>query len=232
MDSEHIFQQNKQLKILNAIAHQLNQEVELRPALQTSLQYIVELLELTTAWIWLVQPNTQSVYLAASHQLPPAFTQHPERLSGWCYCIEKYLTDRMDTTVNISEISCTRLKDLHQGTAGLRYHASIPLFSGKEKIGIINVLSSASQQLTEAKLDLLHTIGDLVSMAIQRTVLFEQSKTKGAIEERKRLSNSINDQLLPTLDRLIIKTTGSPATGSGRETFGASKGFGRIRTFG
>lgn len=205
MDSEQLNQQNKELKILNAIAHQLNQAVELRTALQTSLQYTVELLHLDTGWIWLMQPQTQSVYLAASHQLPPAFQQHPERLSGWCWCIEKYLSDRMDATVNISEIACSRLKDLDKGTGGLRYHATIPLFSGQEKIGIMNVLSSESQQLTAPKLQLLHTIGDLLSMAVTRTLLYERSKAQGAAEERQRFSRGLGEQLLPTLDRLIIK---------------------------
>lgn len=205
MDSKQLHQQNEELKILNAIAHQLNQEVELRAALQSSLRHTVELLKLHTGWIWLVHPQSQSVYLAASHQLPPVFQKHPERLSGWCWCIEKYLSNRMDTTVNISEITCSRLKDLDQDTAGLRYHASVPLFSGQEKIGIMNVLSAESQQLTEYKLQLLHTIGDLLSMAITRAQLFEQSKAMGAAEERQRFSRGLGEQLLPTLDRLIIK---------------------------
>lgn len=205
MDAEQLQRQNKELRILNAIAHHLNQAVELRAALQASLQHTVELLNLHTGWIWLVHSPTQSVYLAASHQLPPVFQQHPERLSGWCWCIEKYLSDRMDTTVNISEITCSRLKDIEQGTAGLRYHASVPLFSGAEKIGIMNVVSAESQQLTETKLQTLHTIGDLLSMAITRAQAYEQSKARGAAEERQRFSRGLGEQLLPTLDRLLIK---------------------------
>jgi DNA-binding CsgD family transcriptional regulator/GAF domain-containing protein len=205
MNADHPDWENKELRILNAIAHQLNREVALQAAMKSTLEHTVELLGLHTGWIWLVHPQSQSVYLAASHHLPPAFTQHPERLSGWCWCIEKYLSDRMDTTVNISEISCSRLKDLEHGTAGLRYHASVPLFSGREKIGIMNVLSTASKQLTETKLQLLHTIGDLLSMAIQRAQLFEQSKAQGAREERRRLSRGLGEHILPTIDRLLIK---------------------------
>ncbi|MCB0630328.1 MAG: LuxR C-terminal-related transcriptional regulator [Saprospiraceae bacterium] len=205
MDSSQLHQENKELKIINAIAHQLNREVGLQAALKNSLQHTVELLGLNTGWIWLVHQQTQSVYLAASHNLPPAFTQQPEKLSGWCWCIEKYLTDRMDTTVNISEISCSRLKDLEHGTAGLRYHASVPLFSGREKIGIMNVLTSESRQMTETKLQLLHTIGDLLSMSVQRAQLFEESKTQGAREERRRLSRGLGEHILPTIDRLLIK---------------------------
>lgn len=205
MDSDKLQEENRELKIINTIALQLNREVELQAALNSSLQHTVELMGLHAGWIWLVQPQTESVYLAASHNLPPAFTQHPEKLSGWCWCIEKYLTNRMDTTVNISEISCTRLKDLESGTAGLRYHASIPLFSGREKVGIMNVLSNESRQMTETKLELLQTIGDLLSMAVQRAQLFERSKAHGAAEERRRLSEGLGDHILPTIDRLLIK---------------------------
>lgn len=198
-------QDHQQLHILNAIAHHLNREVTLSDALQTTLQHTVELLGLQTGWIWLVHPTTRSVYLAASHHLPPAFTQHPERLSGWCYCIEKYLADDIDTATNISEITCTRLKDLDEGTANLRYHASIPLFSEQEKIGIMNVVSTQSQQLTDNQLQLLYTIGELLSIAIQRTQRYELSRTQGATEERRRLTGRLNDTVLPQLDRLLLK---------------------------
>lgn len=205
MSDRQLLPQHEQLRILNEIAHRLNREVALSEALQATLQYTVELLGLRTGWIWLVHHTTRSVYLAASHHLPPAFKQHPERLSGWCYCIEKYLADDIDSATNISEITCTRLKDLEEGTAGLRYHASIPLFSGNEKIGIMNVVSTHSQQLTDAQLQLLYTIGELLSIAVQRAQRYEESYAQGAAEERRRLTGRLKDMLLPEIDRLILK---------------------------
>jgi DNA-binding CsgD family transcriptional regulator/GAF domain-containing protein len=193
------------LQILNAIAKALNGAVKLQSILDIALTKTVELLGLRTGWIWLVNVDSQSVYLAAAHQLPAALAQHPERLSGWCYCIDKYLASNMDEAVNISDITCTRLKDLTEGTEGLRYHASIPLLTDGRRVGIMNVVHPQSQELDETELQLLYTIGDLLGMAIGRTHQYENSRQTGAGEERKRLLNSLKEHLLPGLDALQVK---------------------------
>lgn len=197
--------QLEHLPILHKIAYLLNQEVQLNRSLQIVLEQTVESLDLHTGWIWLLAPHSESVYLAASYNLPPAFTQHPERLSGWCYCIAKYFENEVESTSNISEIACTRLKDLEEGTAGLRYHASVPLYVHEQKIGILNLLSVASQELADEKLQLLHTIGDMLSLAIQRALLFEQSQQLGAQAERRRLTQQLHQSLLPDIQALKNK---------------------------
>jgi len=179
------------LKILLRIATQLNSAVDLNAALQLSLKETIDLLGLQTGWIWLLHTQTNSVFLAASYNLPPAFTQHPERLSGWCYCIEKYLY--------INEITCSRLKDLQEGTNGLRYHATVPLndplIDQKSKLGLLNLVSQSSRQLTKQQLELLHIIGEMISMAIKRTRLYEQSREIGVMNERQRLSQKFQQNL-------------------------------------
>jgi len=99
---------------LYEIAANLNREFSLPAALRVSLEKTVQLLNLETGWIWLVQADVKSVYLAASYNLPPALGNHPERLSGWCYCIEKYLSNDIAKARNISEIACSRLKISNQ----------------------------------------------------------------------------------------------------------------------
>jgi len=188
---------------LNAIAIQLNSVIDLNQALQLALKQTVELMGLQTGWIWLVHPSSNSVFLAASYQLPPAFTQHPERLSGWCYCIDRYLADHLSDASNISEITCTRLKDLKEGTNGLRYHATIPLNNKETKLGLLNLVSEKTKQLSDGQLDTLHTIGNLLSTTIVRTRLFEQSKSAGVLEERARLSSYIKKGLFSDIERLI-----------------------------
>ena len=207
MKEDNIQQELRELKILNKIAFQLNGASELEEALQTTLKHMVELMQMQTAWIWLLHPDSNSVFLSASHNLPPALTQHPERLSGWCYCIDKYLANNLESAANISEITCTRLKDLAEGTNELRYHASVPLYASDKKIGLLNMLSKTSGQLTKRQLDLLHTIGDLLSVAIDRARLFEKSKTAGVMEERQRLARQIEQNLTNTIDQLLLKIT-------------------------
>jgi len=190
------------LKILNTIAIQLNSVVDLNRALQLALTQTVELMGLQTGWIWLLHPDSNSVFLAASHQLPPAITKHPERLSGWCYCIDQYLANDLNSVANISEITCTRLKDLKEGTKGLRYHATVPLYDKEQKIGLLNLVSEKTNQLTAQQLELLQTIGTLLSTTIVRTRLFEKSKSLGINEERQRLVRQLKQGLLPTIEQL------------------------------
>lgn len=161
--------EKKYFQPLYEIARHLNQEFTLEAALRKALEKTVEVLDLEGGWIWLVQTDKKNVYLAASHQLPKALSQHPERLSGWCYCIDKYLSSSLNQPSNISEIACSRLKNLAEVEDGLKFHASIPISSNAEKIGILNVLHQQNQQLDQEQLQLLQTISELLAIAVQRT---------------------------------------------------------------
>ena len=154
---------------LYEIASNLNREFSLPAALRVALEKTVQLLNLETGWIWLVQSDVKSVYLAASYNLPPALSNHPERLSGWCFCIEKYLSNDIPAARNISEIACSRLKNIKSGTRDLRFHATIPITTQGQKVGLINLVSKETQQLNANQLSLLNTISELIGIAIQRT---------------------------------------------------------------
>lgn len=205
MDLQQLQQRNQELAILNQIAQDLNRETELQEALNATIRQTVHLLNLQTGWIWLVNSESKAVYLAAEYNLPPIFSEKPELLTGTCYCIDKYLTGSLENAANISEITCTRLKNLTEGTEGLRYHASIPLMVRDEKIGIMNVLSTNSQELSDNKLQLLYTIGDMLSIAIERARLFENSRQIGIIQERNRLAREMHDTLAQGLSGIALK---------------------------
>ena len=193
------------LKTVLEVARQLNKAYSLSAALRHSLEKTIELLGLETGWIWLVEPDHKSVYLAASKDLPPALSQHPERLSGWCYCIKKYLSSEMEKAANISEITCTRLKDLSSGTKGLKYHATIPITVEGEKVGIMNLMCPSTQQLGNEQLMLLNTISELIGLAVQRTRLQEhsdQSAAHSTTDVQKILIQVVNDRIKDTVSAL------------------------------
>ena len=166
MDKEYYSQ-------LYEIASHLNKEFSLPAVLRRSLEKMVQLLDLETGWIWMVEKDVRSVYLAASYNLPPALRDHPERLSGWCYCIEKYFSGSIEEGTNVSEITCSRLKDISSGTRDLRFHATIPIITNGQKVGLLNLLSKEKQQLNEKQLAILNTISELIGIAVQRTRLQE-----------------------------------------------------------
>lgn len=154
---------------LYEIASHLNKEFSLHSALRKALEKTVDLLKLETGWVWLVQQDDKSVYLAASYNLPPALSNHPERLSGWCFCIEKYLSNDISKARNISEITCSRLKNIKSGTRDLKFHATIPITTNGQKVGLLNLVSKETQQLNDKQLSILSTVSELIGMAVQRT---------------------------------------------------------------
>lgn len=209
-DTEKLQRLNRELLILNSVAEALNREVDLSRALQTALAQTANLLDLQTGWIWLLREETGGFYLAAAQNLPPALADHPRRMEGWCYCLEAYEEGDLEDGENVSIITCTRLKGLvndglGEGTGGLRYHASIPLSAqGGKPLGVLNVASADWRELSEADLRLLHTIADLLSIAVERTRLFAQSAQWGALEERNRLAREIHDTLAQSLAGIAL----------------------------
>jgi two-component system NarL family sensor kinase len=96
---------------------------------------------------------------------------------------------------NVNIVTCTRLQGLLDGTDGLRYHASIPLYAHGKRLGVLNVASTDWRQLSPDDLRLLYTVGDMLSIAIERARLFSRSAELGAVEERNRLAREIHDTL-------------------------------------
>jgi two-component system, NarL family, sensor kinase len=202
--TEKLKQRNRELSILNAIAEALNREVDLNQALHTALERVTELFRLQSGWVWLQSKETGEPYLAAAHQLPPALANDPSRFEGTCYCLDTYQLGDLEGATNISMITCTRLKYLVEGTEGLRFHASIPLYHHDKKVGVLNVSRREWQELTSDELRLLSTVGDLLSIAIERAELFAKSVQFGAAEERNRLARDIHDTLAQGLAGIAL----------------------------
>ncbi len=196
---------NRALSILNTIAEALNREVDLSQALQTALAQVAELLGLRTGWVWLLRDETGESYLAAFQNLPPALADAPHRMEGRCYCLDTFRAGDLNGAANVNVVTCSRLKWLVDGTEGLRYHASIPLYAHGKQLGVMNVASPDWRELSPDDLRLLYTIGDLLSIAIERARLFDRSVQLGAVEERNRLAREIHDTLAQGLAAIALQ---------------------------
>jgi two-component system NarL family sensor kinase len=204
--TEKLKQRNWELSVLNAIAESLNREVDLSRALKITLSQVVELFNLKTGWVWLLREGSEEPYLAASLSLPPALEENPREMEGWCTCLTSYVEGDLDGAANVNVITCSRLSGLVDGTDGLRYHSSVPLYAPQGKrLGILNVVSGDWRELSQDDLRLLYTIGDLLSIAIERARLFEQSAEFGAAQERNRLARDIHDTLAQGLAAITLQ---------------------------
>jgi two-component system NarL family sensor kinase len=210
-DAEKLRQRNRELAILNGIAQALNRSVNLNQALQAALSQCADLFGMHTGWIWLVDDRSGEISLAAVQNLPPGLANNPELMQGSCYCLDTYRAGDMAGAANINVITCSRLKKLVDGTAGLRYHASVPLNAGERQLGVLNVASSDWRELTDEDLRLMHTLGDMLSIAIERARLFARSARIGALEERNRLAREIHDTLAQSLAGITLQLESAEA---------------------
>jgi len=212
-EQKDLERRNHELSVLNAIARELNRSVDLNEALEFTLSQVAELLGLRTGWIWLVDESSSEPYLAAVQNLPPALANDPHRMdgAGYCYCLDTYKKGDLEGAANVNVLTCSRLKGLVDGTDGLRYHASIPLYAGDEKLGVMNVASPDWRSLSPDDLQLLYTIGDLLSIAVERARLFARSAQLGAVEERNRLARELHDTIAQGLTATTLQIESADA---------------------
>ena len=210
--TEELRQRNRELSILNAIAEALNREVNLTQALRTTLTQVAELLGLDTGWVWLLSDDADDPYLAAAQNLPSGLVKNPHLMEGSCYCLRTYREGDLKGAANVNVVTCSRLQELVDGTDGLRYHASIPLYAPNNKrLGVLNVASTDWRELSGDDLRLLHTVGDLLSIAVERARLFEDSAKLGALEERNRLAREIHDTIAQGLAAVALQLESAEA---------------------
>jgi two-component system NarL family sensor kinase len=204
-EAELLRKRNHELSILNSIAQALNRSLDLDEALNNALAQVAELLELRTGWVWLLKEADKQPYLAATQNLPPGLVKRPQLMEGSCYCLDTYQAGDLEGAANVNVVTCSRLKKLVEDNNGLRYHASIPLYAHGKKLGVLNVASTDWRELSPEDLRLLYTIGDLLSIAIERARLFTRSVESGAVEERNRLAREIHDTLAQGLAGITLQ---------------------------
>ncbi len=211
-EATSLLRSNRELAVLYTIAGHLNRKVDVYEALQEVLAQVTKLLGLQTGWVWLLDQQGEP-YLAASQSLPPYLADHPERMRGYCLCLDTFLEGCLEGAANIDVFRCSRLKNAERAgdpsSWGLRFHASVPIYAGGTPLGVLNVASEDWRELQPEELQLLHIIGDQIGLAIQRARLSAEHTRAAArlatIEERNRLAREIHDTLAQGLAAITLQ---------------------------
>ena len=131
-----------------------------------------------------------------------------------CWCLEAFQNGAL-TPKNIDVIECSRLMPAFRGNssaalaAGLRYHASIPLYFQDKPLGIMNLTGPEWRKLTPDELRLLSTIAYQVGIAIERARLADNATRLARAEERTRLAREIHDTLAQGLTAIALNIEGA-----------------------
>lgn len=169
---------NDVLNGLNRVAEGLNRAVTQKEVANLALERALTLPGIQAGWITLREGET-GYRLLAARNLPPAL-ERPGALEGDCYCRRKLVSGELDSVTNILE--CERLARTKDGTGGLRYHASVPLWSGGKTIGLMNLAGPQEGLLDEHELKIMYGVGNQVAVALERARLHEHLEQ--LVEER------------------------------------------------
>jgi len=218
-----LLRNNRELAVLYTIAGHLNRKVDVHEALQEVLAQVTKLLGMQTGWVWLLDEQGEP-YLAAAQSLPPYLADHPERMTGYCLCLDTFLEGCLEGGANIDVFRCSRLKNAERDSDptswGLRFHASVPIYASATPLGVLNVASEDWRELLPEELQLLHIIGDQIGLAIQRAHLSAEHTLAAArlatIEERNRLAREIHDTLAQGLAAITLQLETADALATSR----------------
>ncbi len=200
----------RELASLNAVAEVLNRSTDLPGALSRTLALVADVLGLHSGWVWLLNEEAE-FFLAASYRLPPYLGQ-PSRMTGWpCLCLRTFAAGDLRGAANVNVLECSRLQDVVDGTDGIHYHASIPIYLGPQRIGVMNVAMPEWRELAAEELQFLYTIGYQVGLAVERTRLLAAQLRLAQVEERNRLAREIHDTVAQKLAGIALRLEAADA---------------------
>ncbi len=161
-----------------------------------ALERALELPGVRAGWI-VLREDDDGFRVAAARNLPPAL-EAPGAFEGDCPCRRQLLSGELDGAMNIME--CERLHRINGEAHGLRYHASVPLWIGDRRLGIMNLVGADEQLFNEGELKTLHGVGNQVAIALERARLHQhleslvESRTAaltGEAAERRRVEAAL-----------------------------------------
>jgi serine phosphatase RsbU (regulator of sigma subunit) len=196
------------LNMLNQIAAILNRAIDVRSALNETLPRLIKLMGLETGWVFVHDESDESKWsgrrytLAAHHNLPPAMDlENPDAWYGGCDCQGLCNKGKLEKAYN--EVRCSRLAKLSGDRHGLTVHASTPLCSGDQVLGILNVAAPDWSAFSPRTLALLTNVGNQIGVALERARLFDMVREQRVLEQAALLKFSSRLLSQVSLDDLL-----------------------------
>ena len=196
-----------ELAIIRNVTETLNQATTLRAAILPVLETVTAITKSQSVWLILLGKSDHSYQRIEYHPLDEdnmlvidnIQADHPK-------CLERLIEGKVEEPALIRNCICSTLS-FNQN------HFTLPLYIGKQSLGVLNFSDDKGFQVNENKVRLLHTVCDSLAVAIERVRLFRSEHDQRKLSETLRdigttLTasldlNEVLDLLLDQLSRLV-----------------------------
>ncbi len=219
------------LRALNRLAESTNLAPDVHSLLDTTLETMLGVMTLRTAWISLKSdsallgpsakpPPEHGFVLAAARNLPTSLekrdryylTRPPE-----CHCQLLLRTGQLKRGVNVVE--CSRLHDAMEGKkirGGLMFHASVPITLNKQTVGVMNFAADDWQLLSASDLQFLTAGAKQLGSALERAHLYdlirvEHGRLEQELDMARQMQVSLFPDVLPEINGYSVAAFWQPA---------------------
>src|SRR5690606_28022037 len=109
-------------------------------------------------------------------------------------------------------IACQRIENAMPAKArkqgSITHHATVPLQSGKEKFGLLNIAAPNTVRFSKDELALLESVAFQIGSAIKRIGLTKQEQELALVQERNRLARDLHDSVNQLLFSVTLTARG------------------------
>ncbi|WP_428417174.1 GAF domain-containing sensor histidine kinase [Phocicoccus schoeneichii] len=199
------------LQLLKDIAEFLNEETNKDRMLQGALEMLIDNSEFATGWVFFI--NNDGVHeLGAHYNLPNGLTNddNSHLVDGKCWCVNQYNRNNLEKATNI--FVCSRLEKAARAyldeNNGITHHATVPLMSGGESYGLLNVATPYIEEFSQEELDLLESVAFQIGSTLKRIELNRREQENILVQERQRLARDLHDSVNQMLFSINIMSNG------------------------
>ncbi|GKW47739.1 MULTISPECIES: GAF domain-containing sensor histidine kinase [unclassified Planococcus (in: firmicutes)] len=206
-----VMDEHSNVTLLKEIAELLNEETDMKRMLDGAVWKLLNGSNFESAWIFFI--NEKGKHQLVTHaNLPPALQRNECRhlQKGGCWCVKRYHDGDLEKASNI--IACQRIENSIAANAvdhgGITHHATVPLQSGEEKFGLLNIAAPDTVRFSKDELALLESVAFQIGSAIKRIGLTKQEQEMALVKERNRLARDLHDSVNQLLFSVTLTARG------------------------
>jgi PAS domain S-box-containing protein len=200
--AEHeIRRRNRELVVLNSLAETLASTLELHDSIQKTLRQILELFELDAASLYLFERDGVTLKRVSSAGQRSEYARSFPVVTIPAELIQQVRSVRA-TFLSIAGLPLPAIVREVQKKEGIVSAYIVPLWSKDKIIGGLTVGSRTARELSTADIGLLIAVGSQVASAVERSLLYEE--TRQAYEHLRRTQEQLlHSEKLAAVGQLI-----------------------------